>query len=294
MIYTTNQPQIVDRAKQCVEQYHTIVNNIPKSNKVYNNTPLDFANMDNNLAKAQLAIGSSSNLAQICLTYMYNFDDQMYEDYLCILSVLAQVAIDNCKRQFDVDLTNEINYIKRMMNVTENGYPLFWLLLHPNFNRANIDKTLNCPMNYLYSLEIPVVRNSESTLPMSDFFIKHTVEKKDKLKNRKVEEIIDKYSLGLLEYNMSNEKDTKDEYLLLRSDFDDMIEEISRIYISTTYISLFSWLIDRAFLITPRVRANKKDISKINKNKSLLMKTLYSVNKKNLLECFKKDSDENE
>jgi hypothetical protein len=48
--------------------------------------------MDNNLAKAQLAIGSSSNLAQICLTYMYNFDDQIYEDYLCILSVLAQVA----------------------------------------------------------------------------------------------------------------------------------------------------------------------------------------------------------
>jgi hypothetical protein len=146
-------------------------------------------------------------------------------------------------------------------------------------------------MNYLYSLEIPVVRNSESTLPMSDFFIKHTVEKKDKLRNRKVEEIIDKYSLSLLEYNMSNENDTKDEYLLLRSDFDDMIEEISRIYISSTYVSLFSWLIDRAFLITPRVRANKKDISKINKNKSLLMKTLYSVNKKNLLECFKKDND---
>jgi hypothetical protein len=88
-IYTTNQPQIVDRARQCVEQYHTIENNIPKSNKTYNNTLLDFANMDNNLAKAQLAIGSSSNLAQICLTYMYNFDDQKYEDYLCILSVLA-------------------------------------------------------------------------------------------------------------------------------------------------------------------------------------------------------------
>lgn len=48
-----------------------------------------YAVIDNSLAEAQLAIGESSNLAQICLTYTYNFDDPKYNDYVCILSVLA-------------------------------------------------------------------------------------------------------------------------------------------------------------------------------------------------------------
>ena len=48
-----------------------------------------FARVDNNLAAAQMAIGESSNLAQLALTYTYNFDDQKYIDYVCILSVLA-------------------------------------------------------------------------------------------------------------------------------------------------------------------------------------------------------------
>jgi len=48
-----------------------------------------FSDMDNNLAQAQRAIGESSNLAQIALTYTYNFSDKKYSDYVCILSVLA-------------------------------------------------------------------------------------------------------------------------------------------------------------------------------------------------------------
>ena len=71
------------------------MNNIPKEKNSYNNSLINYSNIDNNLAAAQLAIGESSNLAQICLTYTYNFDDQKYQDYVCILSVLAQVAIDS-------------------------------------------------------------------------------------------------------------------------------------------------------------------------------------------------------
>lgn len=45
--------------------------------------------MDNNLAKSQLAIGESSNLAQLALTYTYNFEDEKFDGYVCILSVVA-------------------------------------------------------------------------------------------------------------------------------------------------------------------------------------------------------------
>lgn len=88
-IYTTNQPDIVAHAKYCVGHYPTIVNNIPKEKNHYNSTLLDFSTVDNNLAAANMAIGESSNLAQLCLSYTYNFEDQKYKDYACILSVLA-------------------------------------------------------------------------------------------------------------------------------------------------------------------------------------------------------------
>jgi hypothetical protein len=90
--YVTNQLQIADYAKYCYKEFPTIVNNIPKDKNRYNNTLEDFAKMDNSLAQAQLAIGESSNLAQIALTYSHNFKDKKYLDAVCILSVLAQVA----------------------------------------------------------------------------------------------------------------------------------------------------------------------------------------------------------
>ena len=108
-IYTTNQADIVNYAKYCYLNYPTIVNNIPKENKTYDNTLLNYAKIDNMLASAQLAIGEASNLAQLALTYQYNFEDNKYNNYVCILSVLAQVAIDNAKRKFDIDLNKCIS-----------------------------------------------------------------------------------------------------------------------------------------------------------------------------------------
>jgi len=88
-MYVTNQPDIVSHAKFCCCQKHTIVNNIPKEKNHYDNTLLNYSLIDDRLSKSQLAIGESSNLAQLCLTYSYCLDDSKYEDYVCILSVVA-------------------------------------------------------------------------------------------------------------------------------------------------------------------------------------------------------------
>jgi len=93
MGFVTNQPQVVESAKNAYHNNPTIVNNIPKDGKKYSNTMANFAMIDNNLAKAQEAIGTSSNLAQIAQSYMYSFpNEQKYSDYVCILAVVAQVA----------------------------------------------------------------------------------------------------------------------------------------------------------------------------------------------------------
>ena len=301
--YITNQKDIVACAKKCYLEYPTIVNNIPKDKNSYEDTLENYSLVDNKLSHAQMAIGTSSNIAQIAQTYMYNFDDRKYRDYVCILSVLAQCAIDNAKRTFDIDLVKEIDRIKNDMNIKENGYPIFWKYVKDKkgkvngvyFNKEKINKDLVCPMNYIVNLKFENFRSDKSTLPMSYFFYKFELEE-DRKKSKRVEELIERYSLDLLD-NIRNPNCEFSDYglnstnLLLRSDFDDLIKDIRETYISKTYIGLMSWLIDRAFMITPSVKRNKNDINnKTNENKTILLKVLYDVNPNNLLKIFSKNA----
>ena len=281
-IYCTNQVDIAQYAKYCYKHYPTIVNNIPKEKNCYTNSMADYALIDNNLSHSQLAIGESSNLAQLALTYTYNYDDQKYKDYVCILSVLAQVSIDSAKRRYDIDIANEIRRIKRDMNIQEYGYPKFWLNIRSGFNKDKINYDLSCPMNELSNVRFKGVSVRKGVLPISHFLNKYEI-KGSRRGSRKVEKIIEKYSLELLASQFSDE----DEYLLLRSDFDEMIEDIKRVHISKQYLSLMSWLIQRAFLLTPQAYNSQ---SQTHRNKSILLKTLYEVNPSCLLQVFSKNA----
>lgn len=287
--YTTNQPDIVAHARSCYRDYPTIVNNIPMAKNFYPNTLDSYAAIDNGLASSQTDIGESSNLAQIAQTYACNYSDPKYTDYVCILSVLAQVAIDNAKRRFDIDLKNEIQRIKKDMDVTSNKYPSFWKIIKQNLRPSQINSKLHCPMNVLYSLNLNRFRDEEGTLPMSYFFQKYELDQNRKTCKR-VEDLISKYSLTLYQFQGAERTTEQEEYLLLKSDFNDLIEDIRKTYLSQDYLGLISWLIDRAFLITPNLKRNQATVrSSINRNKSLLLKVLYEVNPSGLLKCFSKN-----
>lgn len=282
-IYTTNQPQIVNHAKYCYINYPTIVNNIPKDSNIYDNTMDDFATLDNKLAASQSDIGESSNLAQLAQTYDCTFNEQIYKDYICILSVLAQIAIDSAKRLFDVNVASEIRRIKKDMNVDKNKYPAFWKIIRRDFKENNINYDLVCPMNYLYNLKLDQFRSNQSTIPIEYFFKKFELEKNRKT-CKKVEEIIEMYINKFSSMHMS---DNDDSYFLLKMDFDNMINDITKVYISKNYIGLFSWLIDRAFCISLAQKQNQYKLkSKIKKRRSILIKALYDINSANLLNCF--------
>ena len=282
-LYVTNQKDIVSHAEYCYKQYPTIVNNIPAGKNIYNSSLLSFAKVDNNVASRQREIGESSNLAQIALTYSYNFADKKYDDAVCILSVLAQAAIDSAKRTFEVDITEEIKRLKKDINVEHNGYPPFWLIIRKDFDKSKINYQLHSPMGYLYGLKPGKINPSTTTLPMSDFFNPHTLEI-DKRISKRVEEWIEKYSLNIFRTNMKDDE----EFLLLREDFIELIEGIRELDLGTKYIGVFSWLLNRAFLITPSLRQNEKTLlAQTNKNKMLLMNVLFNVNKDMFLSCFK-------
>ena len=141
-------------------------------------------------------------------------------------------------------------------------------------------------MNYLYTLGFDKFRDSSSTLPIGDFFVNEQQDN-NRRKSKKVEELIEKYSLGLSDYQKSDINDSE-EYLLLRVDFDELISDIQQIYISKNYKGLMCWLINRAFNVGSGVRRNQDSInSNLDKNKALLMKVLYSINKDVFLSCFK-------
>lgn len=281
-IYTTNQPQIVEHAKNCQNLYPTIVNNIPKDSNTYDNTMEDFAKLDNKLAASQLDIGESSNLAQLAQTYDYSFGDQKYKDYVCILSVLAQIAIDSAKRLFDVDVGKEIRRMKKDMDVEYNKYPAFWKIIRRDFKEKNINYNLICPMSYLYNLKLDQFRSKQSTIPIQCFIKKEPLHINRKTCKR-VEDLIYDFSLRFYE---SEKKDDSD-YLLLRQDFNNLISSIQKTTISKNYQDFMCWILDRIFIASPQLKSNQYKIkNRMKKNRSIIIKTLFMINSKTFLNSF--------
>ena len=307
-VYTTNHPDVVAHAKRCVYDYPTIVNCIPKEKNIYNNAPSDFARIDNKLAASQMAIGQSSNLAQIALTYTYNFDDQKYNDYVSILSVVAQLAIDSAKRSFDVDIPSEIDRIKKDMEIDRNGLPYFWQITKKDKRKARTDeirsqrakenkeriaKRINteliCPMNYIFSLKLKKYKSDIPTIPTKNFIVRHKLDGHRKMA-KKIEQLIEKYSLMVHEVETQGDMWYDDNDIMLMDDFENLVNDIRGANISGRYVGLMSWLIDRAFHI-PEQTQNCH--TKLDRNRPLLLKTLYEVNPKAFLKCFTGNTGQN-
>ena len=242
------------------------------------------------LAKCQTSIGEASNDCQLALSYLFNFKDQKYYDYVCVLSVLAQAAIDSAKKSMEIDIPSEIKRIKADMNAKTNGYPAFWRCIRPGF-KGYINNKLRCPMNEVASFKAQKPHHHSHPIPNQEFFHKHELTE-SRRKCKRVENLIEKYSLDLLEAKKSDE-DEYEEYILLRNDFDQLLQDIRRTYISNNYLGLMSWLIDRALLITPDVvRTVDQMQSTLHKNRSLLLKVLYDVSPNQFLQCFVQKSEQ--
>ena len=293
-LYVTNQKEIVSHAAMCYKVYPTIVNNIPKDTNKYNNTMHDFAAMDNALAGSQRDIGESSNLAQICLTYSFNFDDPKYNDYVAVLSVIAQASIDSAKRRFDIDIASEIRRIRDDMDIKKYKHPRFWRTIRKGFEKERINPSLHCPMNYLQDLKVGHAKHFMDQIDLCDLLIKEKVAI-NRNASRKIEKLIEDYSIDYYNY-ATNELYSNGEYdynnfILLRSNFDNLINDIRSSSMSNKYRQLVLWLIKRAFSTEPYLVNNKKKmLNRTNKNKSVLFKVLYDVNPELFLSCFIKNN----
>lgn len=290
-LYVTNQKDIVERAKYCYANYATIVNNIPKEKNIYDNTLYNQAVIDNKLAASQRDIGESTNVAQICLTYWHTTGDERYGAYADALAVICQCSIDGTKRTFDVDIPGEIKRIKTEIDIKQNGYPIFWRDIRRDCNKNLINRNLQCPMNAVHNLSVDKAEFKNDTISIKDFFVNHTNEETQK-KSKAIEKLIEDYGLQVFDYQKDKKKNKdKDDsdYILLRSDYEDLLESIRHITLPNKYVGLMSWLVNRCFMMTPNMMSNKDKIqTRLSKNRPLLLKILYDLNPNLLLKCFKR------
>lgn len=294
-VYTTNQEDIVALAKKAYTDCPTIINEIGYGTNEYDKSMKSYSKMDQNIAASQYNIGLASNIAQLALSYWFDggCKDKELEDVFIICSVLAQVAIDSSKRNFEIEVGSELARIGKLQCMNhEPKFPRFYADIQKNNNKKKNGKTLeikdcdigffNCPMDLLYriiekgvvdlrkhkKLNTKVYRESEyGVRPIFENLAEKVMV--DRKQYKKVIDIVDEYDKAVRKLDS-----TKDSYHNDRlNEFEICMDRLRNTAIKKD--AMYA-LIDYAF--TPeneRIRDS-------------MLVTLYDKSKKMFLSCFKK------
>lgn len=321
MLFTNNET-IVRCAKECYLKYPTIVNSLKESGITYNNTMSDYSKMDNKFSGSKMGIGWSSNLAQLALTYYWtekakeNPDkDRMKElyDNFIILSVLAQVIIDGCKREYEIVGEDEIKRISKLpcmtmrkeiagksvkcdfpefmkytreIKYTKNGKELPYEEVNEKKSKLKerINNDLQCPMNWLEEWLDKIQGSSTSnTTPTSEFFVKMNG-KPNNRQMSKIRSLIEKYDLVTKSIHISEQdEDTIADKLVEESNI--LLNELGKIKISN--IVTINRLIETSLGLETGVGVSKKLIGVNTRYTRKILNYLYKIDKDRFLINFK-------
>ena len=155
-VYVTDQEELADLARKAYVEYPTIINGVDEDGtNSYHFTLEDYAEMDNKIADTQEAIGTSTDTAQIALSYYYDggMENRELEDCFIILSVIGQISIDLAKKCFAIDVVKEINRIRSLPCMRRKEIPQFFADNKKSRNNKNFEGkkivSINCPMDIM-------------------------------------------------------------------------------------------------------------------------------------------------
>ena len=324
-LLVTNNPTVVKCAKICYSDYPTIVNDLKESGVTYNSSKTDYANMDNKFSGTQMGIGWSSNLAQLAMTYYWtelskeNPNKSLLKEYydnFVILATLAQVIIDGCKREYEIDGEEEIKRISKLpcMSLTktiegDNGkiktikcdfpefmrytreiphtkdgkeLPLEVVSKNKSKLRRRINPDLQCPMNWLEEW-LDKIQNisSTNTLPTKDFFIKMQGKANDRQMS-KVQRLAEYWDGYIKNYAIS--RNDNNAFFCMVDVSRDVVDEISKIKIGN--IVTINRLIELALGLSNEVGASHKRRYDPSKYTRKVLNLLYKSNKDKFLANF--------
>ena len=325
-VLATNQPTMVKCAAYCYEHYPTIVNNLKESGVVYKSNKSEYARMDNTFSKSRIGIGYSSNLAQLAMTYYWselqsdNPDPKRLNelsDNFVILSVLAQVIIDSCKRLYEIDGVKEIDRISKLPCMSmkkevidKNGnkkikkcdFPEFMKYTREitvikdgkelpqedieesrNKLKGRINKDLVCPMNWLQEwLDKIQGASTKVTTPTENFFIKM---EGDSNRNQisKIMESVEEYDSYVKNMQLLC-TDNETYYDLIAQKAADMVNEISKMKIRN--VVTINRLIEISLGISTEKGGANTRKSNPQKYARKTLNILYKYNKDKFLNNF--------
>lgn len=326
-VLATNQPTMVKYAEICYTQYPTIVNALKESGITYHNSKADYAAMDNKFSKSRIGIGYSSNLAQLAMTYYWTELSkeapdklklkQLYDNFV-ILSVIAQIIIDGCKREYEIDGNKEIDRISKMdcmtikkpfvssktgkvkykkydfpefmkytreIKYTKDGKELPQAEIEESKNKlkGRINPHLSCPMNWLeYWLDKVQNISSTNTIPTSNFFIKMDGKPNHK-QMTKIMSIVSDYDSYVKKLNMKSDIDSDEYNRMIMEKSISVLDEVSKIRIKN--IVTINRLIETALSLkvkTSRSLSTDKNCKYTRK----LLNILYKTNREKFLDNF--------
>lgn len=294
-IYTTNQQDIVELAKKAYVEYPTIINDIKYGTNEYDKSMKSYSKMDQNISASQYNIGSASNIAQLALSYWFDSgcEDKELEDVFIICSVLAQVAIDSCKRSFEIKVGSELARIEKMQCMEHDPrYPVFYADVQKYNNKKKKGNKLeikeddvgffNCPMDLLYDIIEKGVIDlrkhkglNTKTYREGEYGVKPIFEYKadkvnvDRKQYKKVVDIVKEYDMRISSLN--REGDTYHNERL--NEFEVCMDKLKNLTIKgdTMYT-----------LIAYAFKPGNEDL------RDSMLTVLYDKDKKAFLNCFKK------
>lgn len=317
-IFATDHPALVKCAKKCYKEYPTIVNALNESGLTYDNTMEEYARMDNKFSKSRRGIGESSNLAQLAMTYYWTYKAnrigesfeslQLYDNFV-ILSVLAQLIIDSCKREYEVDSIAEIERIKKLpcMNPTDmygnkKDFPQFMKYTRPIPTTKNgkdisfdvvieskkklnnrINENLVCPMDWLQMWLNKIQGASKTnTIPTQDFF-KKIPGKISRKQIGKVINLAEKYDTYVKRnYNKFKDEDGTREFIEKTEEFYEAIAKVKITNPATVnrLVELSLSLNTTGEYVNNFIHYNAEKFSR------KILNGLYRTNKELFLNCF--------
>lgn len=294
-VYVTDQEEIVKLSEKAYMEYPTILNRIPlKNSSLYNMDMASFAEMDYKIARSQNDIGITSNLAQLALSYYFDGraadrEDEL-QDIFVICSVLAQVAIDSAKREFNVSVGSELGRLSKV--VTEIGeningsrkYPRFYAGHMKMKNKCEITENqvgkFNCPMDIVYDLVDEMTIDSRvnkeyqtRTIPVDSLLLPYNKGDANRKQYQKIVSEIEAYDAKVKNLDKAAEDySEKISYL-----FEQTADRIRK---HTIKQDTMMRLVDKAF--------HDPCLSRM---RSRLLTLLYDNNLQNFLSCFVKNAE---
>lgn len=284
-VFATNQHDLVDLARKAYTEYPTIINDVDENGaNNYHFKLEDYAEMDNQISDAQESIETSTDTAQLALSYYYDggMESKELEDCFIILSVIGQISIDLAKKCFDIDVVREINRIRNLPCMRRKEIPQFFASNKKSRNDKKFEgkeiKSMNCPMDVMAEIiseRVIKYADRESHLPLRDFWNHALIAKGNRYKKDKFIEEAAGYNKSDKWIEKHKSEMSEDTYFTLKGRN------------MTQFLAKVSKELDQETIMQLVIYATDDDNSAV---RSTILNFLFREHKDKFMNCFVKNT----